>query len=300
MNINQVKYFVSVFEQQSFSLAARERQVSVQAVSKSINDLEREVGQKLFERSGHGAAPTQLGRRFYQKARFALKAFAELEAFAVTPGVVSENPVFRVALCTPVFRSYEALQQQLTTFVKRNTGFDVQLSLVSPNEALSELSNNNVDALITIGTLETPETDCVCVGTLPTGAQMSKDHPLASQPSVTLDELSKYPAGFSPLYDEFNDSILNMYRKRGVLKEVRRVESLAENDHKFMQEDMGFFFSAMFPLGGADEGEIVLRPIDPKDNISAPICLVSNKHNKARNHQAIESFLVNTVRLLQK
>lgn len=300
MNINQVKYFVSVFEQQSFSLAARERQVSVQAVSKSINDLEREIGQKLFERSGHGAAPTQLGRRFYQKARLALKTFAELESFASGVNAVPPTPVFRAALCAPHFTNAEVLQDALTKFVQRNTGFDVQLSLANPADAVQDIKDGKYDALITIGALESDEADCVCVGTLPTGVQISSHHPLTSEQFVTLEQLSQYPAGFSPLFDEFNDSILNMYQKTGKLGEVRRVESIAEDDYSFMQKDMGFFFTAMFPSASSIDGEIVIRPIAKEDNISVPICLVSNKTKKAPNHQAIETFLVNTVHLLQK
>lgn len=44
MNINQVKYFVTVYEQGSISTAARGHNVSAQAVSKAISDLEREYG----------------------------------------------------------------------------------------------------------------------------------------------------------------------------------------------------------------------------------------------------------------
>lgn len=300
MNINQVKYFVSVFEQQSFSLAARERNVSVQAVSKSINDLEREVGQKLFERSGHGAAPTQLGRKFYQKARLALKAFSELEAFAEGALANAQQSVFRAAMCAPKFQNSEALSQQLSAFVLRNTGFHLQLCLASPKGAVDALLGGTYDALITIGEFENSATDCVCVGSLPTGVQISKNHPLAAQTYVTLENLSEYPAGFSPLYDEFNESILKLYKKRGVLGEVRRVESVAEEDLVFMEQDQGYFFSAMFPTGNKGEEDLVLRPIEPKDNITVPICLVTAKDTKAPNYQAIKSFLVNTVRLLQK
>lgn len=300
MNINQVKYFVSVFEQQSFSLAARERQVSVQAVSKSINDLEREVGQQLFERSGHGVAPTQLGRQFYQRARLALKAFAELESFAKsTPQVRPLPTLFRAALCAPYFANCEAMQRSISMFVKRNTGFDLQLSLVNPQQALSDLKSGKYDAIFTIGTLDAPDVDCVSVGSLPTGVQVLRSHPWASKQVISVAELADYPAGFSPLYDEFNDSILNLYKQRGVLGEVRRVDSLVEDDRTFMQDEQGYFFSAVFPVTAGDEGDFVLRPIDPAQAIAVPICLCSNKGSKSPNYQAIKSFMVNTVQLMQ-
>ena len=79
MNINQVKYFVAAYEQGSISTAARTQNVAAQAVSKAIGDLEKEHGEKLFNRTNHGVNPTAFGRAFYQKARVAAKAYTELE-----------------------------------------------------------------------------------------------------------------------------------------------------------------------------------------------------------------------------
>lgn len=40
VNIKQVGYFVAVFETKSFTAAAQQRNVTVQAISKSISELE--------------------------------------------------------------------------------------------------------------------------------------------------------------------------------------------------------------------------------------------------------------------
>ena len=57
MNINQVKYFVAAYEQGSISTAARTQNVTAKAVSKAIGDLEKECGEKLFNRTNHGMNP---------------------------------------------------------------------------------------------------------------------------------------------------------------------------------------------------------------------------------------------------
>lgn len=41
VNIKQVGYFVAVFETKSFTAAAHQRHVTVQAISKSISELEQ-------------------------------------------------------------------------------------------------------------------------------------------------------------------------------------------------------------------------------------------------------------------
>lgn len=81
MNIKQVGYFVAVFETKSFTAAAHQRNVTVQAISKSISELEQFFNVQLFERGNSGVKPTQAGRSFYAKARLAVEAYREVENF---------------------------------------------------------------------------------------------------------------------------------------------------------------------------------------------------------------------------
>ncbi len=67
VNIKQVGYFVAVFETKSFTAAAHQRNVTVQAISKSISELEQFFNVQFFERGSSGVRPTQAGRSFYAR-----------------------------------------------------------------------------------------------------------------------------------------------------------------------------------------------------------------------------------------
>lgn len=95
MNIKQVRYFVAVFQSGSLSAAAKEQYVTVQAVSKAIADLERELKNELFVRESRGVHPTLFGKAFYVKAEPVLRSFDELEAFAHRRRS-AESPLFAV------------------------------------------------------------------------------------------------------------------------------------------------------------------------------------------------------------
>ena len=69
MNIKQIDYFIAVAAHGSLSSAARESDVSVQAMSKAMSDLEEEFGGSLFERSHQGIMLTPLGEELLQRAR---------------------------------------------------------------------------------------------------------------------------------------------------------------------------------------------------------------------------------------
>ena len=304
MNIKQIGYFVGVFETGSFSVTARERAVTVQAVSKAIHELESELTTKLFDRSSQGVQPTSVGRCFYQKARPAFESFKECESFDVSlpieGSIGPENVHLSIALCTPRFYGSATLCKTLASFIDRSLGIKVDFSNYDPREAQALLDERALDALVTVGAYESPKTECVRVGTLPTGVVVDKDHPLAKKDQVGVAELDGYPAGVSPTYDSFNDSILNMYRKRGLLKNLTTVATVAERDDSFMKEQHGFFFSAIVPMPDMVTPELRLVPVDPKQSIDISICFVTRKNDKPQQCYILENFLIQTISQLTR
>lgn len=290
MNINQIKYFVSAFEQSSFSLAAKAENVTVQAVSKAINDLEREVDTKLFVRANRCISATPEGREFYKRARVALTAFRRVEAF---PGDVDEETSkasFKVALCAPTFQGSDTLGAALSEFVRQQIGAEVDFTVVNPLTVEEDLKTGVIDALLTIGKFDKEGIKCVPVGKLPTGIMVSKDHPLAQKQVVALADIAPYPAAMSPWYDTFNTSILVMYRDAGLISNIRPVESLAASE-KLLQAEEGYFFSAMYPVTTTQDDATRLLPIDPSEGLPVPICIATAEGAKSSQFNIILQYL---------
>ncbi|MCI5792543.1 MAG: LysR family transcriptional regulator [Lachnospiraceae bacterium] len=68
IELKQLQFFTACVEEGSFSRAAEVLYTSQPNVSKVINELEKEIGIKLFERGGRGVEPTEDGRNIYQYA----------------------------------------------------------------------------------------------------------------------------------------------------------------------------------------------------------------------------------------
>ena len=64
VNIGQLEHVVEAIRFSSFALAAKARHTSPQALSKAVSDLERELGVKLFERTGRSVEATPFAREF--------------------------------------------------------------------------------------------------------------------------------------------------------------------------------------------------------------------------------------------
>ena len=66
MDLKQIRYFVAVYEEGSFSKAALREHSSQPGISLHIQHLETELGLKFFERTGRGVVPSAAGAKFYK------------------------------------------------------------------------------------------------------------------------------------------------------------------------------------------------------------------------------------------
>ena len=73
MNLNQLKYFVAVAEQQSFTKAANQYYISQTAITQQIHALETTVGLELIDRGTRPITLTPAGQIFLTEARAILR-----------------------------------------------------------------------------------------------------------------------------------------------------------------------------------------------------------------------------------
>lgn len=76
MELRHLAVFVAVAEECSFSRAAARLMIAQSAVSRTVRDLERDLGGPLFVRSSRHVALTDMGRVTLDHARLTLDAAA--------------------------------------------------------------------------------------------------------------------------------------------------------------------------------------------------------------------------------
>src|SRR3954452_8121268 len=77
MEIHQLRYFVAVAEEGSFSRAADREHVAQPSLSQQIQKLEAEVGHRLFDRLSRTVVATEAGKCLLENARKILLDIAE-------------------------------------------------------------------------------------------------------------------------------------------------------------------------------------------------------------------------------
>lgn len=299
MNQNQLGYFVSVVEENGFSTAARARSVTVQAISKSIAELERELGAMLFVRTPRGITPTDYCRSFYPCARRAVDAFEEACSFSAEIAAGEAlNPAsvhLTFGVCTPIVDGSETFRKLFTSYFGRSIRSSVDFEMVLPEEGIKRLREGDFDGLVTIGEVEQEGLTSNVLGTLPCGISVSRRHPLAKKQSVTIDDIKGFPAGESSTWDNFTKSILVNFRDSGLIDKTLKVEGPAEA-LEFFGERNGFFFSAILPYNKNSSPLVKVLPIEDEGAPRASVCLVVSDTAEGPRRASVENFMEGTLR----
>lgn len=294
MNIKQIRYFASVYALGSLSAAAKEQYVTVQAVSKAIADLERELKADLFVRESRGVRPTPFGKSFFLRAEPVLRSFKELEEFAMGGG--SGKASLRLALCTPPFHGHEQACASMAAFIRKNLGIPTMAQVESVQTSIEKLRNGLLDAAFTIGPCEHEGIDCIPIGTVTPAILMAPDHPLARKQMISIADLEPYTVAVSGDFETFNNAIVEEYTKRGV--RVKYVNMTAEDFEGYLDLRQGLAFAAGIPALGAMWPHSVMRLFTAEDAVALPICLASPQANKSPAYLAMEHWLANQLRVL--
>lgn len=80
MTCKDVLYVVTIYDEGSFSAAARKLYLSQSALSQAVRKLERELGVDLFLRSGTSSSPTRACRLFVEQGRNVLQVWNQFES----------------------------------------------------------------------------------------------------------------------------------------------------------------------------------------------------------------------------
>ncbi|MDA8586806.1 LysR family transcriptional regulator [Rhodobacteraceae bacterium] len=113
MKIQQLRFFVAVYEEGSFSAGAIRVNATQSGLSMHVRQLENRYGVILLNRSSTGVEPTEAGRTFYTRAIEVLNATARAEdTLRELSGVVSDHihvglmPTFTGSVLSPALMRF--------------------------------------------------------------------------------------------------------------------------------------------------------------------------------------------------
>jgi DNA-binding transcriptional LysR family regulator len=123
ISLRQIRSFVAVYEEGSFTAAARREGATQSGISQHLKQLESELGAALLERNGRDVEPTLAGKLYYRECVEVLK---KLEAAQQSVAVHHVRGAIRVGLMPTFTRS--VLAPALDSFLASAPGSEISIT----------------------------------------------------------------------------------------------------------------------------------------------------------------------------
>jgi len=144
MELRHLRYFVAVGEEQHYGRAARRLHVAQPALSRQIQDLEKEVGFQLFERLPRGVKLSAAGKLFLDDARHILQQVSEAAARAARVAC-GQTGTLRIGF-TENSSWHGVVPNSLRRFRERQPDAELQLHPSGSANQIEDIRSGRVDA----------------------------------------------------------------------------------------------------------------------------------------------------------
>ncbi len=211
----RVQYVVATARHGSFTMAAKHVGVGQSAITKSVADLEQELGYSIFDRTARGVLLTEKGRTFVDRAKRLIDEAQDLFR-GTSDGSDPYAGVLRIGVC-PASLEW-LLVEPLSTLMARHP--NVRLNIVGGtfDKIVDQLRAGAIDVALGYQAAfeNQPDVRREHVYSLRTTFFVRQGHPLLNSGKVTKSDIAKYdliaPSGSLP-YESFLQKI---YEDSGV------------------------------------------------------------------------------------
>jgi LysR family transcriptional regulator, benzoate and cis,cis-muconate-responsive activator of ben and cat genes len=229
MEFRQLRYFVAVAEELSFSRGAARAGVSQPPLSRQIANLEIELGTRLFDRNKHGVRLTESGKVFYSEA---MKTLSAVERTIHMTQRAAKGQTGSLALGFGGSAAYTFAPSVLRRFRSLYPGVELSLHNTPMTAQLECLRDQSID----VGFLMLPVRDETFQTTLlmrdPLVVAAPSGHPLTGSKTLGLRSIEPYELVMFPRSGGFGffSHVMTICKRAGfvpiVAQEVAPMESV--------------------------------------------------------------------------
>jgi DNA-binding transcriptional LysR family regulator len=227
MELRQLEYVLAIASEGTFTRAALRVRVAQPAISQQVRRLERELGRRLFDRSGRPVRLTPAGIAFLPFARAALDAAADgRDAVASVEGTLTGRLRVGTVQAPPSF-----LPDLLGQFHEEHPGVEIAVKWEHAEELAGQVASGALDAaVIGLGGQRLP----AGVATRPLTNEpmviaVGRDHPLAGRSVATPAALRDQPLVTLPAGSGLRTLVESVCVRAGFTPVIR-----AETDDLFL------------------------------------------------------------------
>lgn len=142
MELRHLRYFTSVVQWKSYREASRRIHIAQPAISRTITDLEDELGLKLFSRAKRVAQLTPEGEAFYPEA---LRTLAQAELAVETARRAGKGAVGKLSIGFLGSATYAFLPELVRKYKTMSPGVKLTLQELTPMQQDAAFDRGSID-----------------------------------------------------------------------------------------------------------------------------------------------------------
>ncbi|HEB90022.1 MAG TPA: LysR family transcriptional regulator [Deltaproteobacteria bacterium] len=194
MQLRQLRHFEALYRLRSFIAAAREHGVTQSALSRSLQKLESDLGQRLFDRSTHAVEPTAAAEGLIGRARDVIDSVL---AFEEEAGRLRGGTTGHVRVGTGPYPAQPLLTESIRSLSDQHHGVQVSVVAGTARDLLTSLLGRELEFVVCDMSKyeDSPaaqEIEVIPLPSEPLVVVLSTDHPFA-QAEVDMHELAASP-----------------------------------------------------------------------------------------------------------
>ncbi len=286
MDLRHLRYFLAVAEEKHFGRAAERLNIVPPALSMQIKSLEDDLGGPLFIRTSRSVELTEAGRLLQVEAQRTLDQ-ADHARQTVQRSLRGETGQVRIGFAGNAVFSGK-LTDDLRSFRARFPQAELIASEVSPLAQADAILAGQLDVGYTPdhGKLHIPALRCEKIGIWNRVVALADDHPLSSQPRLTVAMLAAEPLIFYDTHGADESLYTALTALLGQPPDVAHCSSSSLSVLALAAAGQGLALVPE-PLTNICVPGVVYRPLDAPA-LAANLMLISRQ--KA-NNGAVEAFL---------
>lgn len=224
MELRHLRYFIAVAEELHFGRAAERLCIAQPPLSQQIQQLERELGFRLFDRTKRRVLLTAAGTMFLEEARESLSG---LERAAQSGRRIARGETGRLAIGFVGTATYEALPALLSAFRERHPDVELVLRELVSAKQVQALRERRIH--VGLARPAVPEDGLTSEPLIrePLVAAVPTDHPLAAFELVDLSSLAGEPFILFPRFPKpsYADFLVSVCEQAGFRPRVAQETS---------------------------------------------------------------------------
>ena len=265
MEIRVLKYFLAVSREGSITAAANSLHLTQPTLTRQLQDLEKELGQKLFVRGKYKISLTPEGMILRKRAQEIVEMVEKTEAEFRSISEIIAGDIYIGCGETDSMKQVAAVMKEIQQEYP-----DIKFHIFSGNaeDVIEKLDRGLLDFGILIQPIDLSKYDNI---TLPNkdvwGVILRKDNPLAQKKTIILKDLVNEPLiasrQMSPKYSK-DSGFLDWFKDEFDRLNIAATYNLVYNATIMVKAGIGSAITLDKLANTSKESEICFRPLSPK------------------------------------